>query len=341
MARISKTERILNLISFLLKSPAPVSWAEIKAQVLGYDDHADEAALERRFERDKEFLRTLGVPLQYANLDRFRSAGYFIEKADYYLPRIKIAPEDVAIVDLLSRVPRRDVGPLGDALRSALQKIQIDFPCPFSIRAEAEERGIRSRHSDADEAPPPDNLDLLFRATLESKRLRFRYHTIERDTTSEREIEPHGMGFTRGAWYVVGRCLARKDIRVFKVSRIQGEVTIVSGDRPGPDFQIPADFRLDDHLGKPPWRIHRGDPIEVKVRFDSAIAWMVVAAIGANDAFLVSADGAGTVVMRVTAVEPFLRWVLSFAQHAEVVAPNRIRERLRDTVGGIVEMYRR
>ncbi|NOZ24076.1 MAG: WYL domain-containing protein [Planctomycetes bacterium] len=341
MARISKTERILNLTSFLLKSPVPVPWAEIQGKVIGYDDAADPDALERRFERDKKFLRALGIPIEYIPLDSFGHTGYFIEKADYYLPKIQIMPEDVAAIDLVSRISPADAGPLSEALQSALQKIQIDFPAPFEIRAEAEERGIRRGARTSAESGQSENLDLLLRAMLACKRVGFRYYTMGRDSTSDREVDPYGLGHTHGAWYLVGRCLVRKDIRVFKIARILGDVRILNEDREAPDFEVPPDFRLGDHIGKPAWLLEDGRPIEVKVRFDSTTAWMAAGAIGSGDAFSEADDGSGDVTMQVTAVEPFIRWVLSFAQHAVVVSPPWLREQVSRRIEAVAKKYGR
>jgi len=338
MARISKTERTLNLISFLLKSPVPVPWSEIKGKVVGYDDKADTATMERRFERDKEFLRALGIPLEYIPLDKFGNTGYFIEKADYYLPKVRIAPEDVAAIDLVSRMSLGNVGPLREALQSALQKLQIDFPAPFGIDAEAEERKIKNQSVQTSDPEGSENLDLLFDAVLNAKRVRFRYYTMGRDATSEREVEPYGLGFTRGAWYLAGRCLTRKDIRVFRIARIRGPVHFVHPDGEQ-EFQIPADFRLSNHIGKPAWQLDSGEAVEVQVRLDSHIAWMAARSIGTADSFEGAHDGSGVLTLRVTAVEPFIRWVLSFAHHATVLSPPWLRKRLCETVGGVAEMY--
>src|SRR5205814_4718780 len=57
---VSKTERILNLVSFLLKERRPVPWREIAGRVVGYDDGSDPKSLERRFERDKSALKEMG-----------------------------------------------------------------------------------------------------------------------------------------------------------------------------------------------------------------------------------------------------------------------------------------
>src|SRR5204863_5376054 len=67
--KIAKTERLLNLVAFLLSSRTAVPFSKIKGRVSGYDDDATPEALEKRFDRDKAELRALGVPIVYEPLD--------------------------------------------------------------------------------------------------------------------------------------------------------------------------------------------------------------------------------------------------------------------------------
>ena len=63
-------ERILNLLAFLLTAGRPVTAEEIRTTVAGYDQAAD-GAFHRMFERDKDLLRGLGIPLELT----FEKAG--------------------------------------------------------------------------------------------------------------------------------------------------------------------------------------------------------------------------------------------------------------------------
>ena len=79
--RISKPERLLNLVAFLLSSRQPVPFSRIRGRVAGYDDPASPEALEKRFDRDKAELRALGVPIVYETSDEHGDEGYRIPRA--------------------------------------------------------------------------------------------------------------------------------------------------------------------------------------------------------------------------------------------------------------------
>ena len=78
-------ERILNLLAFLLTTDHPVSAEEIRYTVAGYGDKSDEA-FRRTFERDKDLLRQIGVPLELEATDLFEvEFGYVIPDEEYAL----------------------------------------------------------------------------------------------------------------------------------------------------------------------------------------------------------------------------------------------------------------
>ena len=102
-AKIDKTERLLNLVAFLLSSRSAVPFAKIKGRVAGYDDDATPEALEKRFDRDKAELRSLGVPIVYDPLDEKGDDGYRIPREQYFLPEIRLDVQEVAALAVVQR----------------------------------------------------------------------------------------------------------------------------------------------------------------------------------------------------------------------------------------------
>ena len=73
-------ERILNLLAFLLTADRPVTANEIRRTVAGYDQDSD-TAWHRMFERDKDLLRQLGIPLVVQATDAFEvEHGYTVDR---------------------------------------------------------------------------------------------------------------------------------------------------------------------------------------------------------------------------------------------------------------------
>ena len=82
-----KSERLLNLLITLLVSRTYVTKERIRAVVEPYREAGDEA-FEKMFERDKEELRSLGIPIEVGYVDRAfeDEPGYRIERSAFELP---------------------------------------------------------------------------------------------------------------------------------------------------------------------------------------------------------------------------------------------------------------
>jgi len=337
--RITKVQRWLDLLVYLLGRRTPATVEEVFAQVPAYGGgDASPDSLRRKFERDKEELRRLGIPLETVsysiNFGAEQVEGYLLRERDFYLPYLRIveeaAPEatsrgEVALageemataVDALHTVASIPAFPLADDARSALRKLTFDL-----APAARAEPAIRVEPSAAEGRP--DEVRQLTEALLARKRVRFRYAGIRRGSATDREVEPYGLFFQHGSWYLVAHDRGREDLRVFRASRM--EALEPNRSRPNtPDYEVPADFDLADHTGRQPWELGDDEPLEATVRFAfPASLWADRNGMGE----LVAEEAGGAVIRRfhVRQPAPFLRWVMGMAGEAEIVESGELRE---------------
>jgi len=158
-------------------------------------------------------------------------------------------------------------------------------------------------------------LRALGEALVRRKRVSFAYHAMATDAMARREVEPYGLFFLSGHWYLAGRDRERDALRNFRVSRI-GEVEIDRAHAATPDYEVPGDFRLAEHArSRQAWELGDGDALEVVVQL--------------TDAGLAAINGLGTPVagepmqrcFRVRRLDTFVRWMLSLALDARPVSP--------------------
>jgi proteasome accessory factor B len=209
-----KTERLLNLVICLLHTRRHLSVQEIRELVPGYAQDSDEA-FRRMFERDKEELRDLGIPLETGSDTAAHDdeLGYRIARRDYELPPISLEPDEAAALGLAARLWQS--APLAGATGSALLKLRaagVDAP---------ESSGALEPRVGAGEPA----FEACLAAVTEGRSLRFGYRASGRATPEERAIDPWGVVWWHGRWYVVGHDPARDDVRVFRLSRIVGAAT--------------------------------------------------------------------------------------------------------------------
>src|SRR3954468_5057054 len=99
-----KTERLLNLVVCLLATRRYLTAEQIRQAVPGYPDGSE--AFKRMFERDKEELRELGIPLETGS-EGDEETGYRIQRQAYELPEIQLTPDEAAVLGLAARVWQR------------------------------------------------------------------------------------------------------------------------------------------------------------------------------------------------------------------------------------------
>lgn len=195
----------------LLNATRYLSVQEIRDTVPGYDSDSEEA-FRRMFERDKDELRELGIPLETGGE---ANDGYRIPRRDYELSDISLEADEAAAVGLASRL--WDAAPLSGAMGSALLKLRAAGVDPTSGPADLEVRIETGEPAFAE----------CWRATHEGRVLHFAYRTAGTGATEVREVEPWGMVSRRGWWYLVGHDRSRGASRVFRLSRVVGAVDVV------------------------------------------------------------------------------------------------------------------
>ena len=208
-----KTERLLSLVVCLLSASRYLTAAQIREAVPGYPDSFD--AFKRMFERDKDELRELGIPLETGtNSSADDELGYRISRQAYVLPDIRLEPDEAAVLGLAARVWRR--AELAGAAEGALLKLRA-----AGIEAEdTTQSGIEPRLQTGEAAFGP-----LWEAVRDRRAVSFSYRGAGASAAQQRRLEPWGVVNRNGRWYVVGHDSDRGAQRVFRLSRIDGPVS--------------------------------------------------------------------------------------------------------------------
>lgn len=293
-------ERLLNLLAFLLTSSRPVTADEIRHQVAGYGGSGDEA-FRRMFERDKDLLRGIGIPLELSEGNGWGiEAGYVIDPDAYRLPDPGLTDEERAALALAARVVRLGGGP---AAPEALLKLGGMGP------------GGGSEPLGADLGSAADLLGDLFAAVTERRLVSFQYRE------KSREVKPFGLAHRRGHWYLVGE--TKGETRVFRVDRM-ASLRLGSHTQA---FTRPLDFDLRAEIETQPWETGGDTSIVATVEFDADMAWWA-----ARTLRVPHESGPLTVELPVANVDAFVGWILNFDDKAEVKGPPELRRQLRERV---------
>lgn len=368
----TKLQRWLDVVAYLAGRRLPVSteelWENVPAYAPGLEGSRKEKARVRRtFERDKDELRELGIPIETVEytigFGREEASGYRIAKRDFHLPYLKLlkraeeagkggatpsgGPADPgtggvfelteaeagAALDGLRELASLPSFPLARAARGAFRKLAFDLdPDAFGetpiVYAE-----------DPETAEASDTLHTLTDAVRRRKDLGFVYHAMSRDAVEERRARGYGLLFQHGRWYLVAHDLDRDAVRMFRVGRIR-EVEVNPKSPGTADYAVPSGFSLEEYAGRSAWELGDDDepPVEATVRFDFPRSlW----AHRNDHGELVEEAEDGSQLRRFTVhrVDPFLRWVLSLAGDARVEAPDELRDGFRTLARRVADLH--
>ena len=210
-----RTERLLNLVICLLGAERAVSRSAIRVSVPGYGDAASDEAFERMFERDKDELRQMGIPIDTVMNAQGEVEGYRIDQDAYAMPPIDLDPAELAVLGVAARV--WDEAALAAAAGAALRKIEATTGERWSAPGM-----LASRPGSGEDVLPS-----LWEAARERRAVTFTYLARGRDEPEARTVEPWTTVYREGAWYVVGLSRERGAGRAFRLSRIHGSVAVL------------------------------------------------------------------------------------------------------------------
>ncbi|HTP52553.1 MAG TPA: WYL domain-containing protein [Anaeromyxobacteraceae bacterium] len=330
---MQKAERLLDLAAFLLRAAEPVSWREIQEQFPDdYGGSSGEAAI-RKFERDKAELLELGIPVRYVAGDEDLASGYLVDKEDFYLPDLKLPPEDLALLYLAgSAALAQEAFPFARDLAHALNKLSFAARAPGASEVAAS-AALRLSSEEATGGQGGDaarKLELVAQAVAAKKRVHIVYAGAERRSHTDRDVDPYGLYQRGGAWFLAGYCHLRKDLRSFHLGRIVALEVNAAAPRT-PDFAVQKDFALAEIATREPWEYRVHAPVRCRIRLDSPLSPETRQSFGTRARWFDDEDGA-VVEVEATNSEALVRQVLSFGDRAELLSPKSLRERTRSVL---------
>ncbi|KTS55442.1 transcriptional regulator [Microbacterium testaceum] len=222
-SRSAPEERLVNLVVALMATEQGLTKETILSSVAGYREQleagASKDALEKMFERDKENLRGLGIPIETigerADPDDLREARYRVPTAEYALPDdISFSPAEIALLNIAGDVWGSES--LSADARSGLRKIRA-----LGIAVDEPIIGYAPRIRVRDASFPT-----FQRAIEECRVVTFSYLRPGEPRPRERRIRPLALVEYEARWHVFGLDLTMDADRTFLLSRVVGEVVV-------------------------------------------------------------------------------------------------------------------
>jgi proteasome accessory factor B len=334
-----KIQRWIDLLVALLRHHYPITFEQLTAEVPAYAAVLKDESRRRTFERDKDELRSFGIPIETIKSAEGEIVGYRLDPRRFYLPYLTLRsegrstrarkvdkygyrsletlsfePDELsAVTDAAARVRQLGDPLLAEHVESAMRKLACDLPVDVAAPGSTQVLQPKAKAR-------PEILAQMGDALTRRKRVTFTYHAMGTDATSGRTVEPFGLFFLNQHWYLAGRTPEEQAVKNYRLNRIV-EVEVNSAKQGTPDYEIPGGFNLRTHArSRQAWELGAGDSTTATILF-RATTGAAAAAARLGEPVQGHPDRRRFQVRRLDA---FARWLLSFAGDLEPLAPREL-----------------
>lgn len=261
--------------------------------------------------RDVAALSEMGVPVVAQP-----GEGYSLMDG-YFLPPLVFTPDEAAALFLGAKwLATQATGKLPANAESALTKLAHVLP---KATFQDVQRFTAVLHFFITKQPidlDDHTLADMQRAIQEQRAVQLTYHSLQDNELTTRVIEPYGLSYGEGAWYVNAYCRLRQALRSFRLTRIE-------------QYRLLAETFVPQEVARTPQPL-----ITVIVRFAPAILRWVLER--QHYAFICQEDDC--LIYRVNSLQEIQSWLLGWGTQAEVLEPEALRAALRAEAKKLFEM---
>jgi predicted DNA-binding transcriptional regulator YafY len=289
----------------------------------------------RTIYRDMLALGEAGVPIV-----SIPGRGYSLVEG-YFLPPVSFSADEATILllgaDVMAQsfdahyqtvahsASRKILGVLPDTQRQTVESLRERIQFVSDVTA-----------ARPDMAQQLEKLQLLRGAIVESRRVRFHYHTrytahsdaATPPDTATRAVDPYSLAHVGASWYLTGYCHTRRGLRTFRLERIEGVATLPE------TFERPATVRLN-----PRQRQQEAPHITVCALFAPKVArWVRESPSYFTLAMDDTPDGL-LVTLAVRDLSEITQWLLGWGRHVRIMEPDALRDLLGDEAAAMLRAH--
>ena len=319
--KYNRTLRLLDVIYILNHNPQGISPAKI----------AEDCSISTR-----QAYRDLSDLEHYLKVPLWTDKGKWGIEPGRYLPPISFSLPEAMTIFLASRLLLAYSNVYNPSIERTFMKLNsvVTGPLRDEIRKTMEQ--MQKRETDQQFI---NTMELLARAWTEGRKAKVWYWTLGKKQPTERIIEPYfiqpaGLGHGN---YVIGYCHRAKEIRTFKIERIQ-RIELLDE-----KYTVPADFDANEFLGSSWGIVVEGEVKTIKLKIDAPeiIRIMEETRWHPSQVTQRQPDGSAIVTLKLTVTTELVGFILSWGEKVEVLEPKKLREKVMETAKEMVKIYQK
>lgn len=282
----------------------------------------------KTIQRDIDFMRDqLGLPIEY-NASDF---GFYYTEEVRELPSVQVSEGELVALFVAQKALTQYQGtsferPLSAAFRKLTEGLKDEVTVALK-----DWDSVFSFKSLGPSVTDLKQFEVLSASIRKRHAVRFKYRKLNSRSHEERCCHPYHLTCVDHQWYLFGYDLKRQAIRTFVLSRMSS-LDVLEG-----TFDEPEDFEVKDYLEKS-FGIFSGDrEYRVVIRFDLFASQLVrERQWHASQIIREQKDGTIELELVLGSLPEVERWILSWGAHAQVVAPEELKQSILNSAKKIV-----
>ncbi len=280
-------------------------------------------------QRDIKLLREMGIEIVPRG-----KAGYEMI-SDFFLPPLNLefnealalvtaasfyrGTEDERSVEVLDRAIGKITSTLPTGTRDSLYRLVPLNEIPYRKVSKVDEK-----HPYREE---------IYDAIRERHGINIEYNSFYSGKKTHHRVSPYAVIFRKNAWYLIGWTDKHREVRTFRINRIES-LRITKR-----EYTIPKDFSIQRYLEKS-WDIMTGPEVDVEVHFTSRVT-PLIREINWHPTQKLNKLSDGTLQFQVTVAgwEEIGRWILGWGHDAKVINPKDLRDWVVNTAQQMMALY--
>ncbi|MGC8742329.1 MAG: helix-turn-helix transcriptional regulator [Verrucomicrobiia bacterium] len=274
----------------------------------------------RTIARDIDFMKyRLNLPIEY---DKQRHGYYYSEPVKHF-PIISLTESELfSLLVAQKSIAQYKGTPFQKPLETAFKKIAGVLSNDIYYYVKDIDKAVSFRPFAPEEADE-EKFNLINRAIQKSVAITFEYRKLAASKSGYRNVCPYCLVCADNHWYLIGFDEQRGQIRTFSLPRMG---TPALTDR---RFKKPKDFNIDEYL-KGSLSIFKGTAdYEIVIELDRWGTDLIKGKIlHASQQITPAGNGGSRLSLRLNSIEEIEKWILSMGEHAIVVKPQILVDRI-------------
>lgn len=282
--------------------------------------------------KDVEFFTVAyGAPLA---VDSSRK-GYFYTNPGYTLPSVRLAEGELVAVLAAEMLKKAfPTSPFRPQIDSAFEKIASGLSDIITVDLDSLNNVLQIEV----EASPPLDMSIfsfLIGAIRHHDTVMLKYFSGQKAYVTDKVVDPYHLVNFKDNWYLVAYCHEKQEFRDFLCARV------LSAEKTGRTHAYDPAFSIERHR-RDSLLFGGGErPVRVVAEFDKfASHWIRLKTIHPTQEITERSDGSLEISFSVTSYENILRWILSFGEHARILAPFELQDKVRRSVERMNALYK-